>query len=65
MSDTQVCPECNRRVFDNGGHHVTCSKAQAPSLVFCEPEPGLLDNRFVSVWDEVTFFNDDREGDRQ
>jgi hypothetical protein len=64
----KTCPACQRKVFSNGGHQVGCSldalgglrKDFAGSV---DREP-LDEQRFVSVWDEVTYYTDGLEGDR-
>ena len=67
--DGKVCPACRRRVFSNGGHQAGCRLDQSSGLRdefsgFVDREP-IDKQRFVSVWDEVTFYTDDSEGDRQ
>lgn len=65
MSD--ICASCGRRVFATGWHMAGCS-LDRPGL---RDHPGwqdrnpLEEERFVSVWDEVTYITDDQEGDRQ
>lgn len=64
-----TCPACHRQVFSNGGHQAGCRLDPAGGLRkdftgFVERNP-LDEQRFVNVWDEVTFYTDDNEGDRQ
>lgn len=64
--EERICPNCRRRIFGSGGHAVDCLE----TLVSLPVHPGYYDRepvhatRFVSVWDEVTYFNDGDEGDR-
>lgn len=62
-----ICPSCNRRVFSNGGHQNGClldSTIQFGEVPGFSDDSDDSDPRFVSVWDEVTYYTDDREGDR-
>ena len=68
MADPTLCPACGRRIFSNGGHQHGCRLDGSRGL---EPQhPGFYDRdpleaqQFVSVWDEVTYYTDDSEGDR-
>ena len=61
------CATCGRNIFPNGGHAVGCSAVRnilPTSPGFYDRHPGE-DQQFVSVWDEVTYYTDDSEGDRQ
>jgi hypothetical protein len=67
--NNEICPACKRRIFANGGHQHGCSLDASSGLPpqhngFSDREP-LESQRFVSVWDQVTYYTDDREGDRQ
>lgn len=63
-----ICPACKRRIFSNGGHQQGCSLDASSGL---RPEfNGFIDQEpieaqvFANVWEEVTYYTDDREGDR-
>ena len=69
LLDGAICPACQRRVFSNGGHQAGCRLDKSGGLRaefagFVDREP-LDEQRFVNVWDEVTFYTDDSEGDRK
>lgn len=72
LSDTttpQICPACQRRVFSNGGHQSGCRLDASSGLPtsfhgFLDDDP-LREQQFICVWHEVTYYNDDSEGDRQ
>lgn len=69
LIDGATCPACQRRVFSNGGHQTGCRLDQFGGLRaefagFADRDP-MDEQRFVNVWDEVTFYTDDSEGDRK
>jgi hypothetical protein len=67
MTSPSTCPLCKRPIFANGGHANGCTLDAGglppQSNGFSDREP-LEAQRFVNVWDEVTYYTDDREGDR-